>query len=74
MDVILFTPEGKISIELIGISAVETEPEASIVGDISVGERVSPMSEAAGVINANGIGLGCCVGSNRPIENPFALR
>ena len=68
---ILLIPAGKRSIELIGISVVATEPEVSIVGKISVGERGSPISEAAGVINAIEIGLDCCVGSNRPNENPL---
>ena len=60
--------------EIIGSVSVATELEAPIVGKISVGERVSIISEAAGVINAIGIGLGCCVGSNRPTENPLVLR
>jgi len=57
--------------EIIGSVSVATELEAPIVGKISVGERGSPISEAAGVINAIEIGLDCCVGSNRPNENPL---
>jgi len=60
--------------EIIGSVSVATELEAPIVGKISVGERVSPISDAAGVISAIGIGLGCCIGSNCPTENPSALR
>ena len=84
MEVILGDPVIRKSIELIGMSAiperepverigslsVATDPGAPIGGNTSVGERVSRISEATGAINAIGVGLDCCVGRNRPTENP----
>ena len=84
IDVILWIPEGKISIELIGISEGPgqetserfdfrtgvTETGATSGGTLVAEEQVSPMEGAKGAINAIGVGLDCCVGSNRPIENP----